>query len=92
MAKAKPSPKLAEMESKLGYKIDSETYPGESSKRFYSDLRPIPTGTYGKTRREFEDYEERTYRKCEATTLKRAFSELDVVKVSTFNRRFHTLT
>ena len=83
---------LAEMESKLGYKNDSETYPGESSKRFYSDLRPIPNSIYGKIRREFEAYKERTYCKGETTTLEKAFSELDVVKVSTFHRRFLTLT
>ena len=92
MAKARPSPTLAEMESKLGYKIDPETYPGESSKRFYSDLRPIPNSTYGKTRKEFEEYEERTYRKDEKTISEKVFPELDVVKVSTLDPRFVTLT
>lgn len=70
------------MESKLGYKVDSLTYPDESSKRFYSDLRPIPNSTYGKTREEFEEYEKKMYGKEEKTISEKALPELDIVKVS----------
>ena len=82
MAKAKPSPTLMEMESTLGFKVDSLTYPDESSKRFYSDLRPIPNSTYGKTREEFEEYEKKTHRKDEKTISEKVLSVLDGVKVS----------
>lgn len=46
---------LIEIKSKLGYKINPETYPSKSSKRFYSDLRLIPDSIYGK---EFKEYKE----------------------------------
>ncbi len=82
MAKAKPSLTLVEMESQLGYKVDSLTYPDESSERFYSDLRPIPNSTYGKTREEFEEYERKMYRIDERTISEKVLPELDVVKVS----------
>ncbi len=79
MAKAKPSLTLLEMESKLGYKVNSLTYPDESSKRFYSDLRPIPNSTYEKTRKE---YEGNMYRQDERIDSEEVLPELNVVKVS----------
>lgn len=82
MAKAKPSLTLVEMESRLGYKVDSLTYPDESSKRFYSDLRPIPNSIYEKTKVEFEEYEKEMYRKDEKSISEKALLELNVVKVS----------
>ncbi len=82
MAKAKPSLTLVEMESRLGYKVDSLTYPDESSKRFYSDLRPIPNSTYEKTKVEFEEYEKEMYRKDEKSISEKVLPELNVVKVS----------
>ena len=82
MAKAKPSLTLVEMESRLGYKVDSLTYPDESSKRFYSDLRPVPNSIYEKTKVEFEEYEKEMYRKDEKSISEKALPELNVVKVS----------
>ncbi len=82
MAKAKPSLTLIEMESKLGYKVDSLTYPDESSERFYSDLRPIPNSIYRKTREEFEEYKRKIYRKDEGTVSEKVLPEFNVVKVS----------
>lgn len=89
MAKAKPSPTLVEMESKLGYKVDLLTYPDESSKRFYSDLRPIPNSTYEKTREEFEEYKKKMYDKEEKTISEKALPELDIVKVSRLRPYIH---
>lgn len=82
MAKAKPSLTLVEMESRLGYNVDSLTYPDESSKRFYSDLRPVPNSIYEKTKVEFEEYEKEMYRKDEKSISEKALPELNVVKVS----------
>lgn len=82
MAKAKPSLTLVEMESKLGYKVDSLNYPDESSKRFYSDLRPISNSIYEKTREEFEEYERKMYLRDENIVSEKYFSDFDVVKVS----------
>ncbi len=82
MAKARPSTTLVEMESKLGYKIDSLTYSDESSKRFYSDLRPIPDSTYERTQKEFEEYEKKKHRKDERAFSTNVLPDLDVVKVS----------
>ena len=82
MAKAKPSLTLVEMESRLGYKVDSLTYPDESSKRFYSDLRPVSNSIYEKIKVEFEEYEKRMYRKDEKSISEKALPELNVVKVS----------
>ncbi len=78
MAKAKSSLTLLEMESKLGYKVDSLTYPDESSERFYSDLRQIPNSTYEQTR---EEYERMIYRKDERIDSEEVLPELNVVKL-----------
>lgn len=82
MAKAKPSLTLAEMESKLGYKVDSWTYPDESAKRFYSNLRPVPNSTYEKTKEEFEVYENKTYRKGYNIVSDKILPELGSIQVS----------
>lgn len=79
MAKAKPSLTL---KSKLGYEVDSSTYPEESSTRFYSDLRPIPSSTLEKCRVEFEEYEKEIYRKDKKTISREVLPDLNVVKVS----------
>ena len=81
MAKARPLPTLEEMENKLGFKIDSLTYPDDISKNFYSDLRPIPSSIYGQTRKEFEEYEKKIYRDNEKTISEKVLSKVDVVKV-----------
>ena len=81
MAKAKSSLTLVEMESKLGYKVDSFTYPDESVKRFYSSLRPVPDSTYEKTKEEYELYEKEKYRKGYNTISEKVLPELGVVQV-----------
>jgi hypothetical protein len=83
MAKAKPSLTLVEMESKLGYKVDSLAYPDESVKRFYSDLEPMPSSVYEKTRKEFEEYEKKTYGKRYDTISEKVLPELGGVQVCT---------
>ena len=82
MAKRKPTLTLLEMESKLGYKVDSSTHPTETVKRFYSDLRPVPDGTYNKTKREFQEYESKRYRKHNETISEGKVPRLAVAKVS----------
>ena len=82
MAKAKPSLTHVEIESKLGYKVDSPTYLEESSTRFYSDLRPIPSSTYEKSRVEFEEYQKKIYRKDKKTLSGEVLPELNIAKVS----------
>ena len=57
MAKRKPTPTLMEMERKLGYKVDDFNYEDERGRRFYSDLRPVPSGVYERTKKEFEEHE-----------------------------------
>lgn len=79
MAKAKPSLTL---KSNLGYKVDSSTYPEESSTRFYSDLRSIPSSTLEKSRAEFEEYEKEIYRKDKKIISREVLPDLNVVKVS----------
>lgn len=83
MAKAKPSLTLEEMESKLGYKVDSLSYPDEGVTRFYSDLEPIPSSVYEKTRKEFEEYEKKTYAKRSDTISDKVLPELGGVQVCT---------
>ncbi len=82
MAKARPSLTLAEMESKLGYKVNALTYPDESVKRFYADLTPVSSSIYEKTKKEFEVYEKKTYRKGYKTISETVLPELGVVRVS----------
>lgn len=82
MAKAKPSLTIAEMESKLGYKVDSLTYPEENAKRFYSNLRPVSNSIYEKTKEEFEVYEKKRYHKDYITIFEKVLSELSAVQVS----------
>lgn len=89
MAKAQPSQTLVEMESKLGYKVNSLTYPDESSMRFYSDLRPIPNSTYGKTQKEFKEYKKKTYGKDEKTISEKVLPELNIVRVSGLQPYLH---
>lgn len=89
MAKAQPSQTLVEMESKLGYKVNSLTYPDESSMRFYSDLRPIPNSTYGKTRKEFEEYKKKTYGKDENPISEKVLPELNIARVSRLRPYVH---
>ena len=84
MAKARPSPTLIEMQSKLGFKVDSFTYPDESLMRFYSDLRLVPQDIYGKTREEYEVFETEMYRKDEKIISKNVPPALDEVKVNRF--------
>ena len=81
MAKAKPSLTLVEMESKLGYKVDSLNYPEESVKRFYSSLRPVPDSRYEKTKEEFEVYEKKKYRKGSDTISEKVLPQLGVFQV-----------
>jgi hypothetical protein len=62
MAKRRPTLALLEMENELGYKVDSSSQLTETVKRFYSDLKPVPDGTFEKTKREFEEYERMRYK------------------------------
>jgi len=55
MAKRRPTPTLAEMEKKLGYRVDSLNYPEDGVQRFYSDLRPVLTSPYERTKKDFEE-------------------------------------
>jgi len=63
MAKLKPTFTLAEMERKLGYKIDNLNYPDDCVKRLYSDLRPVLHDIYERTKKEFEEHEKQRFRK-----------------------------
>jgi hypothetical protein len=82
MAKRKPTFTLEEMEMTLGYKVDSSSYPNESVKRFYSDLRPVPNSAYERTKREFEEYEKQRYRKDYKTISEKILPEWGVSQVS----------
>merc|ERR1711964_562891 len=55
MAKRRPTPTLAEMEKKLGYRVDSLNYPEDGVQRFYSDPRPVLTSPYERTKKDFEE-------------------------------------
>ena len=57
MAKRVPIVSLVEMKRELGYTIDSLNHPVENVERFYSDLRPVSSGVYQRTKREFEEHE-----------------------------------
>jgi hypothetical protein len=82
MAKRKPTLTLMEMESKLGYKIDSLKYPDEGVKRFYSDLRPIPQSVYERTQREFEELQKQKSCKEDEAILESVLPEFGVPRVS----------
>jgi hypothetical protein len=71
------------MESKLGYKVDSLSYPHEGVKRFYSDLEPIPSSVHEKIRKEFEEYEKKTYAKRSDTISEKVLPGLGGVQVCT---------
>ncbi|KAL8773443.1 MAG: hypothetical protein Q9209_001546 [Squamulea sp. 1 TL-2023] len=45
-----------EIESRLGYKIDTINYPNEGVKRFYSSLRLVPDSIYQRAVEEFDTY------------------------------------
>jgi hypothetical protein len=82
IAKRKPTLTLVEMERKLGYKIDSLNYPDEGVKRFYSDLRPVPSSVYERTRKEFKEHEERRFCKEDETILEKVLPDFGVPQVS----------
>ena len=82
MAKAESSLTLLEMETKLGYKVDTSTYPDEHLERFYSDLRPVYHSTYQRTREEFEESERSRLRQSYATPLDESLQEIGLVRVS----------
>ncbi len=69
------------MERKLGYSIDASNYPDDGVKRFYSDLRPVPTSVYERTKKEFEAYEEQTSHKEYKTSSELVLPELGVAHV-----------
>ncbi|KAL9014435.1 MAG: hypothetical protein Q9173_000917 [Seirophora scorigena] len=79
MAKARPSLTLVELERKLGYKVDSLTYPSGNTDSFYLDLRQIPKSIYWKTMQELDECERRTHRKDMRAISERALPELDLV-------------
>ena len=81
MAKRKPTLTLEEMERELGYKVDPLIHPTESVERFYSDLSPVPTSAYEKTKREFEHHGKRKYRKGFEAISEEVLPELGVAKV-----------
>ncbi len=82
MAKAKPTLTLTEMESKMGYRVDSLTLLRDGVKRFYSNLRPVPNSNYERIKEEFEVYEKKAYREGYSTISEEVFPELDIVQVS----------
>ena len=82
MAKRKPILTLVEMETRLGYKVDSLNYPDDGVTRFYSNLRPVPNSICERTQIEFERYEKQRYRKDYKTISEEVLPELGVVQVS----------
>lgn len=87
MAKVQPSLTLAEMESKLGYRVDSAevdsiAYHCDRVQRFYSSFRPVPNSTYERTKEEFEVYKLNIYRERSGVQLEEVLPELDVAQVS----------
>lgn len=51
---------FAQMESKLGYKIDNSNYPNDTTKRFYASLRLVPESIYERTVEEIDAYTSNT--------------------------------
>ncbi|KAL8825434.1 MAG: hypothetical protein Q9170_007792 [Blastenia crenularia] len=78
-----PSPTLLEIETKLGYKVDSLTYPDKNTDCFYFDLRRIPQSNYWKIMQEFNEYERRTYRRDKRKCSEQVLGELDLVHPQT---------
>ncbi|OAF55793.1 hypothetical protein VC83_07744 [Pseudogymnoascus destructans] len=93
MAKRKPTLTLVEMERKLGYRIDSSNYPEESVKRFYSDLRPVPSSVYERTKAEFEEHEKQRSAKADDIILEEMLPDFDIIdhglESVIFTRRSH---
>ena len=81
MAKRKPTLTFMEMERKLGYKIDSLNYPDEAVKRFYSDLRPVPSSVYERIKTELEEHEKQRFRKKYETTSEKVLPEFGAPQV-----------
>ncbi|KAL8957687.1 MAG: hypothetical protein Q9193_005106 [Seirophora villosa] len=92
MAKARPSLTLVEMEKKLGYQVDSVTYPNKNTDSFYLDLRQIPKSIYWRTRQELDEYERRTHRKDVRAIPERALPELDLVHTARYDDDIVSLT
>lgn len=82
MAKARTSLTLLEMEAQLRYNADSLMYPNEYLKRFYSDLRSVPSSASQRTRDEFEELERK--RRDHVTTT----SDQSLQKVQVSGRPF----
>ena len=92
MAKARPLPTLVQMESRLGFIVDSLTYPDEMSDRFYSDLRLVPSSTYKRTVEEFEEHEKMKCGVNRRIVSEEKLSQMDVVTVGRFNHLRDLLT
>ena len=85
MAKARPLPTLVQMESRLGFIVDSLTYPDEMSDRFYSDLRLVSKSTYDKTMEEFEEFERRRHSINQNSISEGIPSQMEISTVGRFN-------
>lgn len=83
MAKHRPTWTLAEMESEMGYQVESATSPSETVQRFYSDLRPVPDDIYERTKREFDEYKRLESLKHNETISSGSVPSLAVVEAST---------
>jgi hypothetical protein len=82
MAKRKPTATLVEMETILGFKVDSLNYPNESVQRLYSDLVPVSHCAYEKTKKEFEESGKKKHCKDHGNVLKSFLPELGVPYVT----------
>jgi len=80
MAKQRPTYTLSEIETRLGYNIDSLNYPDDFATRFYSDLRPVPERIDERAERELEEHAKQRIRKYEPI-LDESLPDIGVLQV-----------
>jgi hypothetical protein len=65
MAKRRPRLTLEEMEKRLGYSVGLVNYYRHCTKRFYSDLTPVPDDIYERTEIELSEHAKQQYSRSE---------------------------
>lgn len=89
MAKRKPTLTLVEMERELGYDFHSLAQPVDTTRRFYSDLRPVADSAYERIKKEFDEYQNKVNLKHNEGFSKKVLRKLDKTQVSMLGYDIH---
>jgi hypothetical protein len=61
MAKVRPALTVAQMEQKLGFRLESLPGPGQLAERWYSNLTPVCLSVHMRMEKEYDEHLKRKY-------------------------------